>query len=273
MNIEFLAAFFYIKPNFMKSLKIWYSILYVIILLLSACKDNKGNIESYAPPVDTASTALASDTPTATLPQPNEENSAKAPAKSESAPAPKTKLPTQWIDEAGTKLAQWTAYHGKSIPDFSMKKFVAIDTFQDMDFPELPMEKTDPGFNDYRIASPDGQRQLDIYCFEKKLKKAKNGKTSLAGTGKNAEVALLNSQADGNKTRLLHCDAHCHFDDAVWLDNHTIVVAGYSDEVDKKLRPMLWRIDLKNRSVWRYLYPEELPAANKTYITDVVFAQ
>lgn len=255
----------------MKPLKFWSSILCAILLLMSACKENGSRPEVSATGMDTT-TAFASDTTAAPVEEPNESNFVNPAAENQTATAKKTKLPTNWMDDADTKLTRWTAYHGKSLPEFSVKKFVAIDTFQEMDFPELPMEKTDAGFEEFRIASPDGQRQLDIYCFERKLKKAK-GKASPTGMSKNSEVALLNTNDAGNKTRLLFCDAHCNFDDAVWLDNNTLVVAGYSDEVDKKFHPMLWRIDLKNKSVWRYLYPDELPTSNKTYIKDIVFAQ
>ncbi len=251
----------------MISLKFWSIAFVAVLLFFSACKDNPNIQDGSAASRDTSTVVDTIQTP---VPGANEGNVVNPAAENQEATPQKTKLPTNWMDDASTKLSKWTAYHGQSISDFNVKKFVAIDTFQDMDFPELPMEKTDPGFEDYRIASPDGQKQLDIYCFERKLKK---GKASPAGMSKNAEVALLNAAADGNKTRLLFCDAHCHFDDAVWLDNNTVVIAGYSDEVDQKFHPMLWRIDLKNKSVWRYLYPDELPASNKYYIKDIVFAQ
>lgn len=188
------------------------------------------------------------------------------------AAAEKVKLNADWIAGAEPKLKRWIAYYGQNIPDFSIKKFVVVDTFLEMDFPEMPAMEMDPAFEAYRIKSPDGKKAVDLYAYQRKLKKNKDGKVTMQGGGPDSEVAVYGLTPNG-RTRVLFCGTPCHFDDAVWLDNNVLLIAGYSNEINKQFHPMIWRIDLKKQSIWRYLYPDKLPDSNKSYVSTIIFPQ
>lgn len=238
--------------------------------LVSCTNNSKDTTTTEVEQADSSVTAIADDLPDSLTNVSPSENTEATPSKRPS--AEKVKLNTDWIAGAAPKLKRWIAYQGQTIPDFSIEKFVVIDTFLEMDFPEMPPMEMDPGFEAYRIKSPDGKRSVDIYGYERKLKKKKDGKVAIMGGSPDSEAAVYGFSPNG-RTRVLFCGTPCHFDDAVWLDNNIILIAGYSNEINQQFHPMLWRIDLKNQSIWRYMYPDKLPDTNKSYVSNIVFPQ
>ncbi len=186
-------------------------------------------------------------------------------------PAAGVNVSGKWLKEAEPKLKRWFTWYGERLPDFFAQNFVVLDTLLEVEFPELPVEETDPGFEKYRLPSPDRKLKADLYSYEHKLVSAADGKISLEGTSLDSEVSVSGIKP-GYRTRVLFCGSSCYFEDAAWLDDNKLVIAGFSDETDKKNHPMLWRIDLKQQSVWRYQFPGALPADKDNYIHKAVLA-
>jgi hypothetical protein len=174
-----------------------------------------------------------------------------------------------WPSESQKRLARWYAFHGKSIKGFNASDFVLVDTFHDVEFIQLDVTNMDPVLTKYRIPSPSSKKQLDIYGYGRQLVPEKDGKLELAAQSLESEVALYGMAAD-KKLRLLFCGTACQFEDAAWVDDDLILVAGNSSEVDKKNHPMLWGIKLSTHAVYRFMHPAELAIEPKSFFNAVI---
>ena len=178
----------------------------------------------------------------------------------------------KWLVESEEKLSRWYGFHEKSIKGFKADDFVLVDTFHDVEFIELDITKLDPALAKYRLASPDGKKQLDIYGYGRQLLPTKNGQFELAAQSLDSEVALYGLAAN-KKLRLLFCGDACRFEDAAWVDDDLLIVAGASSDVDQKSHPMLWCIKLSTRSVFRFMHPAELAAEPKSFFNTVIVSR
>ncbi|MBK9018304.1 MAG: hypothetical protein IPM82_32020 [Saprospiraceae bacterium] len=176
-----------------------------------------------------------------------------------------------WLEESDKRLKRWYVFHEKSILNFNHKDFVIVDTFHDVEFIQLDIAKLDPALAKYRFNSPNSKKQLDIYGYDRQLLSGKNGQLELVSQSLDCEVALYGSTTS-QKTRLLFCGGSCQFEDAVWIDDDRLIVAGSSSEVDKKSHPMLWGVKLSTRSVYRFMHPAEVTVEPKSFFNTVVFS-
>lgn len=173
------------------------------------------------------------------------------------------------MEESQKRLARWYAFHGKSIKGFNANDFVLVDTFDDVEFIELDVTDIDPALSKYRLPCPSSEKQLDIYCHGRQLVPEKDGKIELAAQSLESEVALYGMAAN-KKLRLLFCGPACHFEDAAWVDDDLLIVAGSSSEVNQKNHPMLWGIKLSTRSVYRFMHPAELAVEPISFFNAVI---
>lgn len=177
-----------------------------------------------------------------------------------------------WLAEAQQNLGRWYAFHEKSTTGFKPADFVVLDTFHEVEFIELDITEIDPALSKYRLISPNGKNQLDIYGYGKQLLPDKNGQFELAAQSLESEVALYGVGV-GKKLRLLFCGANCQFEDAAWVSNDKLIIAGTTNEVGEKNRPMLWGIQLSTKSVFRFLHPAELPTQPKSFFNTVIVSR
>lgn len=177
-----------------------------------------------------------------------------------------------WLSESEERLARWYAFHEKSAKGFKAADFVLVDTFHDVEFIELEVTRLDPVLAKYRLPSPDGKKQLDIYGYGRRLLPEKGGKLELAAESLDAEVALYGMAVE-EKLRLLFCGGHCQFEDAAWIDGNRLVVAGTSSEMDEKNHPALWCIQLSTQSVFRYMHPAVLEAEPTSFFNTVIVSK
>jgi|GEM_PF-2798925 len=176
-----------------------------------------------------------------------------------------------WLEESDKRLKRWYDFHEKSNPGFNHKDFVIVDTFHNVEFIQLDITKLDPALAKYRLDSPNSKNQLDIYGYDRQLLSGKNGQLELVSQSLDNEVALYGSTTN-KKTRLLFCGSSCQFEDAAWINDDKLIVAGSSSEVDKKNHPMLWGIQLSTRSVFRFMHPVEVKVEPKSFFNNVVFS-
>jgi len=179
-----------------------------------------------------------------------------------------------WLAASQQQLRRWYGYHAKAIPGFSANDFVVLDTFHEVDFIQLDLTELDPALAKYRIPSPDGKKQLDIYGYGKQLlpDKKKEGQFELAAQSLESEVAVYGMAAN-KKLRLLFCGDACQFEDAAWMNNDMLIVAGSTSEVDKKNHPMLWCIKLSSKSVYRFMHPAEVSNRPISFFNAVIVSR
>lgn len=194
----------------------------------------------------------------------------ETPVKAEDEPLNKN----AWLAASQQHLTRWFTYHQKAIKDFSVHDFVVLDTFHEVDFTALEVTEVDPALAKYRFPSPNGKMQLDIYAYGKQLlpDKQKAGQFELAAQSLESEVALY-GMAVNKKLRLLFCSDECHFEDAAWVNNDMIVVAGTSTETDKKNHPMIWGIKLSTKSVYRFIHPAEVTERPISFFNAVIVSR
>lgn len=189
---------------------------------------------------------------TTTVPLDNQPTTTDIPSKPDDQPLNRN----AWLVASEKNLGRWFDYHSKAIKGFKVDDFVVLDTFHGVEFTSLELTETDPALAKYRFPSPNGKMQLDIYAYGKQLlpDKENKGQFELAAQSLESEVALYGMAAN-NKLRLLFCGDECHFEDAAWVSDDMLIVAGTSSEADKKTHPMLWGIKLSTKSVYRFLHP------------------
>ncbi len=176
------------------------------------------------------------------------------------------------LNESQKHLTKWYTFHEKLIPGFKAYDFVLVDTFHDVEFTELDITKLDPTLAKYRITSPDGKKQIDIYSYGRQLVPEKSGKLELAAQNLESEVALYGMAVE-KKLRLLFCGGYCQFDDATWIDNDLLIVAGTSSEADQKNHPMIWGIKLSTKSVFSFMHPAVLTVAPNSFFNSVIISK
>jgi hypothetical protein len=173
-----------------------------------------------------------------------------------------------WLLESQKRLPNWYDFYGKSIQGFKADDFVLVDTFHEVEFVELDVTKLDPALAKYRIPSPNGKKQLDIYSYGRQLIPDKDGKLQLAAQSLESEVALYGMAVE-KKLRLLFCGGYCQFDDAAWIDDDLLIVAGTSNETDQKNHPMIWGIKLSDKSVFSFIHPAVLTDNPNSFFNNV----
>ncbi len=253
----------------MKNSKLYFPLFAAVAMLFFACGNNPDTPDT--PPAQTDTTDLSMN-----VENPPEETVIKTKEKEDPVPAStpppkKASFNKAWMPASETKLKRWFGWYGTRLDGFSAKDFVQQDTFLDMDFPAIEIGMVDAAFQPYFFPSPNGKRQLDIYSYNRTLKTDKKGKPKLTSNSPDSEVALLDA-AKGERTRLIFCGTPCRFEDAAWLNNEVVVVAGYSEGNQQKAYPTLWYIHLKDESVFRYLFSTPLEKDKDAYMGSVVFA-
>ncbi|GAA0531202.1 hypothetical protein [Chitinophaga japonensis] len=101
-------------------------------------------------------------------------------------------------------------------------------------------------FQPYFVYSPDSSRIVDMVSYGSFLHKGKNGKTVLEAGEPDVEVAIVNVQTK-KRERILFAGPSTVIKEAVWVDDHTVLIAGGMYDEQNSLKPVIWKYDTESK--------------------------
>ncbi|WP_298737228.1 hypothetical protein [uncultured Chitinophaga sp.] len=146
------------------------------------------------------------------------------------------------------KLIQW-----KSWIDSSTAGQVATDNLQRTTTDTLALadslymeEERFEQFKQFFVYSPDSSQVVDMVSYGNFLHQGRNGKVVLEAGEPDTEVSIVNVQTK-KRERILFCGPSTVVKQAVWIDDHTILIAGGTYDEQDRLLPAIWKYDTQNK--------------------------
>lgn len=106
-------------------------------------------------------------------------------------------------------------------------------------------------FSPYFVYSPDSSLALDMYSYGNFLHKTKSGKSVLENGEPDTEVAVVNVQTK-KRERILFAGPGTVIKEAVWINKHTVLIAGGTYNEHDQLIPAIWKYDTNTRQLDNY---------------------
>ncbi|WP_209331690.1 hypothetical protein [Lunatimonas salinarum] len=140
-------------------------------------------------------------------------------------------------------LSEWITHWGSQgfvgdAASFTKVQTIALDH---LERPEVnPLAGTESNLESFQLSNPEGFGVIDIYDYKVRID---DGGEVLYEP--DAEVTYY--KANGMRERLLFIGPSGLFEDAVWINGQTLLVAGYF-EGDQGFSPMLWLVSIDKGS-------------------------
>jgi len=152
-----------------------------------------------------------------------------------------------WTEQ---RLIQWKGW----IDSSTAGQFVAnslerttVDTIAAIDSIRMEEERFEQ-FKPFFVYSPDSSQVVDMVSYGNFLHKAKNGRVVLEAGEPDTEVAIVNVQTK-NRERILFAGPSTVVKQAVWIDDHTVLIAGGVYDEQNRLLPVIWKYDTVNKQL------------------------
>lgn len=174
-------------------------------------------------------------------PSPPAEDSVQA-----NTPAPTAKDTLKsWTD---MKLMSWKSWVDSSTagqfgPD-SLER-TTVDTIAITDSITMEEDRFEQ-FKQFFVYSPDSSQVVDLVSYGNFLHKGTNGKVVLEAGEPDTEVAIVNVQTK-RRERILFAGPSTVVKEAVWINDHTILIAGGIYDTQNRLLPVIWKYDTVNK--------------------------
>lgn len=101
-------------------------------------------------------------------------------------------------------------------------------------------------FKPFFVYSPDSSQVVDLVSYGNFLHKGKNGKVVLEAGEPDTEVAIVNVQTK-KRERILFAGPSTVVKEAVWINDHTVLIAGGTYDDQNRLLPVIWKYDTVNK--------------------------
>lgn len=121
----------------------------------------------------------------------------------------------------------------------------AIDTIAALDTATMEEGRFEE-FRPFFVYSPDSSQVVDMVSYGNFLHKGKNGKVVLEAGEADTEVAIVNVQTK-KRERILFTGPSTIVKEAVWINDHTVLIAGGTYNEDNRLLPVIWRYDTDSK--------------------------
>ncbi|HEU4553129.1 MAG TPA: hypothetical protein VFS25_09850 [Chitinophaga sp.] len=178
-------------------------------------------------------------------------NRPKAPAPSQdtaaAVPAPPTAKDTlrNWAEQ---RLIQWKGWVDSSMagtfgPD-SLER-IAVDTVADVDTTSMEVARFEQ-FRQFFVYSPDSTRVIDMVSYGNFLHKGPRGTVVLESGEPDTEVAIVDVQTK-KRERILFTGPSTVIKQVVWINNHTVLIAGGNYDENDQLQPAIWKYDTQSK--------------------------
>jgi hypothetical protein len=150
-------------------------------------------------------------------------------------------------------------YLSQQDSSFSVSKFdsssgTPLDSTQA--FP-LNKKKLQP-FSDYLIYNTDSSLAIDLYSYNY-VPVQRNGTTVLEQGEPDTEVALIDTKTN-TRRRIFFTGPGTSVQQAKWENDHTIFLAGVEETATDAVKPLLWKINLADKTMEIYNYRDTLQA-------------
>lgn len=159
-------------------------------------------------------------------------------------------------------LPTWQTHWQAYLPNFSINDFsLSFEaTLPDTDFEAYAFESIHPGVQKRLIADGKKSKYLDLYSSVILL--APGQEISMLSLNQETEVLLVNATKD-QAQRLLYLTGSERVEDAVFLPNGSMLIAGTTEQIDGTA-PFLWLI--KNGKVQGWLCQQNANYDNVSYL-------
>lgn len=121
-------------------------------------------------------------------------------------------------------------------------------------------------FSDYLIYNADSSLAIDLYSYNY-VPVQRNGKTTLEQGGPDTEVGLIDTK-DNSRRRIFFSGPGASVQQAKWVNDHTFFMAGVEEAGQDAVKPVLWKIDLANKTMNVYNYRDTLQANVSNYVPE-----
>jgi hypothetical protein len=150
-----------------------------------------------------------------------------------------------WTEQ---RLIQWKSWIDSStasnFPADSLQR-TNVDTVSSIDNIIMEEERFQQ-FKPYFVYSPDSSQVVDMVSYGNFLHIGRNGKVVLEAGEPDTEVAVVNVQTK-KRERILFAGPSTVVKQAVWLDDHTVLIAGGTYDEQNRLQPAIWKYDTENK--------------------------
>lgn len=150
-----------------------------------------------------------------------------------------------WTEQ---RLIQWKGW----IDSSTAGRFAAnnlertvVDTVAGADTIRMEKERFEQ-FKPFFVYSPDSSQVVDMVSYGNFLHEAKNGRVVLEAGEPDTEVAIVNVQTKARE-RVLFAGPSTIVKQAVWIDDHTVLIAGGMYDEQNRLLPVIWKYDTVNK--------------------------
>lgn len=122
-----------------------------------------------------------------------------------------------------------------------------VDTIAALDSINMEEERFEQ-FKPFFVYSPDSSQVVDMVSYGNFLHRGKNGKVVLEAGEPDTEVAIVNVQTK-NRERILFAGPSTVVKQAVWINDHTVLIAGGTYDEQNRLLPVIWKYDTVNKQL------------------------
>jgi len=150
-----------------------------------------------------------------------------------------------WAEQ---RLIQWKGWVDSSLAGGfgtdSLER-TAVDTLGDIDTTSMEVARFEQ-FRQFFVYSPDSSQVIDMVSYGNFLHKGTNGNVVLESGEPDTEVAIVNVQTK-KRERILFTGPSTVVKQAVWVNDHTVLIAGGTYDENDQLQPAIWKYDTQNK--------------------------
>jgi hypothetical protein len=175
--------------------------------------------------------------------------------------AKETKKETSELQHA---FPQFFSYLAQQDPSFSVSKFQQSESIPLDSVQAFPLDKKQlKPFSGYLIYNNDRSLAIDLYSYNY-VAVQRNGKTVLEQGGPDTEVGLINVK-DNTRQRIFFSGPGTSVQQAKWENGNTVFLAGVEETGPDAVKPVLWKINLAEKTMAVYHYGDTLHANVNNY--------
>ena len=155
-------------------------------------------------------------------------------------------------------------YAKKRVTGFDWNKFRMTSSWQEDSLlvsPFKPDKEFYASYGPFLKYSPDSSMFIDLDSYNIDIKKDSKGRYTGHELGPDCEVSLVDV-ADSTRTRLVYMGPGGSVEDALWLDNNTLVLMGVQENQKSEQVTTLWRYHIPTKTFYLYEIPDTTVAGS-----------
>ena len=150
----------------------------------------------------------------------------------------------------------------------------AVENFIETEMYNLPQNEPFPvgeelkAFSDYLIYNSDSSLALDLYSNNYLLRK-RDGREIMQRGEPDTEIVLVDSKKN-TEQRLLFTGPSVSIMDAKWISLQELMIAGAEEIGNRRVKPVLWKVNLSDSTVQLFSYPDTVSAKTHLYAEEKI---